>query len=1271
MEPLDTNYLSLQFRDKVYQKNGADFQAFFESIMDKAFPGFQKIRPYGKEGDKGNDGYCPSEGIYYQVYAPTNPHEKEADAAEKFKEDFQKLKGGWDKISKIRELNFVYNDKYSGSTIKLEGARAELHSANPSIEFKIFTAKHLEEAFFTLAAGQMLSLGFDVDSRNAIKSARAYLEKLDTELDKESVGFVLRALGNIKDIIVGQNDDVLFLDFEILEAKALQKNEDVDGARERFEGVAKRHPSDPRPILYLAEIYLNNKDYEKNGELLQQAELINASFWLLRLEKLIREIRIGTKIDPLSIDEKVFPDEPRARSNFYRVYSAVLYRAGDAVRAESFVERAIQLNPKRLATYETKLSILENKVRLEQDKHKRRAMADQVLKEVENVESAFSEGAGLGPRNQSVLNLIRLHMCYLTEDYSNLENIAKETFGLVLNCHLDEPMEDVIADLIHFIELPPAELQRLKGHLERAGKPITDVLAKIVLLQFLHRATLFSDGKSFFSEIKKQNVVDFITAVEEKRYEQVLAFLKGDVGFAVEFAIAIKEPAELRKRIVDSLVEEGSIEKDKLLLLLYFEEGNLDKAFEILQKMDLSKLSYVECLTTLRVAQGKKAWDSVIVLLERLLDYEKDLRTRVEFKLQLFTANYNLERFRDAIRIGKSILDDSEEKRLLVDPNKEILVAQTTYAYLKRSDPEAVNFVETHASCLTSFEGKISAQAETHLKNGNAKNALRSVVEAIKLLKHPTPEQYGMLFSVFSQIGNMMPDFRMTSSEEVIPGLFVKLKEQERWFYIGDGDELDATKIAVSDENYTDISGKRLGDKISFPNRYGSKNPEYSIEFIFPIEKYICWKSTYNAQKLTEEHRWDAMEAIEVPMSEGSIDTKYLIAKLDDDAKKKGEFFDLYCEKNLPLAFLALNEGGLPGAIGRIVNEQRGFIKASAGSLQEFNQQKEVAERIAAGEPFYLDGTSALMLSETGLLTRIYTFIPGLKVPQSVISLLFEIKDKFAYVPGQVGHMGYANGKITFSLVDRERRNTVKTNLEDCINLLESRPHNISAISFANKSDVFTEQNIAPSLADACIFAKKEGVPVLTEDFLFLKANEIEATKPAPKYCSSIVLLRVLYDQGTVGFAEYLDHFGYLSSYRVRFLRFGVEDLEKAVYGDRTVKVVRPEELGKFNFPLTLSEEYGVEPRVALQVVRSFLIRILLDDALFPDTARKIFAEIISTFPTQQNRRTFGMVLLVILVNTINQNRPQLVKGKRIREKIDAIGAFLKTYRPDELIISP
>ncbi len=353
------------------------------------------------------------------------------------------------------------------------------------------------------------------------------------------------------------------------------------------------------------------------------------------------------------------------------------------------------------------------------------------------------------------------------------------------------------------------------------------------------------------------------------------------------------------------------LKKEKLFLLLYQEAGDTDKAFEILQKMNFSKLNYAECLPTLKIAQAKKAWDSVIVLLERLLNHEKNKNAILQIKLDLFTANFNLDRFPEAILIGKGILENPNEARLLDEQNKESLVIQTTYAYLKRGDASAKDFIETYSSLLRSFEGKISAEAEAYLKAGDGRNALRAVVEGVKLLKHPSAEQYGMLFFIFVQLEHLMPDFTLTSFTEVSEGSFVKLKEQERWFYIGEGDELEATRIIEGSDIHKALIGKRLGEKIVFANKYRSESPEYEVEMILPIEKYVLWQSTHNAQKLTAEKRWTAMQAIEVPITEGLIDTKYLIAKLEDEQRERGDLFDMYCKENLPLAFLALNEGGL------------------------------------------------------------------------------------------------------------------------------------------------------------------------------------------------------------------------------------------------------------------------------------------------------------------------------------------------------------------------
>ncbi|MES2134876.1 MAG: tetratricopeptide repeat protein [Patescibacteria group bacterium] len=1235
--------------------------------MELAIKGFQKIRPYGNVGDGGNDGYIPETGVYYQVYAPLRAEEKDAEAAEKFKDNFNNLKKTWDQISKINAYNFVFNDKYVGLTIPLEEAGAELSKNNPGVKFEVFTPKNLEEVFFTLTIEQIASLGFDVDSRNALGIARDYLGKLEDELNRGNTGFVLRAVDNIKNVLASQNDESIALDYEILEAKALMRSEKVDEAREKFLSIFKRYPTDARAPLFLAEIYLNDEDPEKNEEWLNEAEKIDKTYWFLKLEQLIRTLRTGTQIETPVINENEFPTDPRIRADFYRIYSLFFERIGDQAKADTFIEKAIHLNPEKLSGYDVRLSYLERQVARSADTENQISSIEAFEKELESVRQKFKSWGGLGLRSNAFLNIKQIHVYLYTANFRAAPELASETFDALLQCYFDFPIDRTIADLVRPIELPQGDFSKLQDYLANAKKRPSSDLLKVIILQFVQKDSLFTEGKAFFERIKAEKILQFINDLEKKEYEKILPFILEDLPFAVAFSTASKAFPELRKKIIEGLPSDGSIQKEKLLLLVNSDEGQIDQAFEILKSFDLSKLSYVECIPTLDVAEKKEAWDFMVVLLEKLLQYEKDERAILQAKLKLFTANFHLERFPEVIRIGASILENQMEAKLLDDANKEILLGQVVYALSKRGDyPGAQEFVEKHISLINSFQAKIGIQAETYLKNKDPQKALEAVVEGIKILKRPSPEEYGSLFLIFSEIGNLM-DFPLTPDAAVVDGSFVKMKNEERWFLIGDGDELDALKIP--DALKGNFIGKKVGDKVVLENKYSSERKEKEVENILPLEKYILWQSVHQAQRLTIEGLWDKMQAIEVPTTETGIDTKYLIAILEEQNKRGQEFFETYCKNNVPIALLAIVEGGLPQAIGRISNEERGFIKANAGTLQEMEAQKEVAKEIISGTPFYLDGTSALFLSETGLLEKIYKHIPNLKVPQSVISLLLELGEKFRDFPGQAGFMRYAKGKIQFSQPDSSKREMIQKNFENSIKILETESKGTEVISQANKSKEFSEEKVPPSLADACILAQRDEVPILTEDFLYLQVNVHETKKKIPKYCSTLALVRVLYEQGKITFEEYLNFFSYLSSYRVRFLPIAVEDLEKAVLGDGALKQVRVEELRKFNFPLTLSEEYGVEPRIAARLVGHFLIKMLIDDSILPEIVEKVFAEIIPTFPTKQPRKIFARTMLIACVQAINQNKGALIIGSRAQEKIDRLSQFVQVYDPGGIIL--
>jgi hypothetical protein len=321
--------------------------------------------------------------------------------------------------------------------------------------------------------------------------------------------------------------------------------------------------------------------------------------------------------------------------------------------------------------------------------------------------------------------------------------------------------------------------------------------------------------------------------------------------------------------------------------------------------------------------------------------------------------------------------------------------------------------------------------------------------------------------------------------------------------------------------------------------------------------------------------------------------------------------------------------------------------------------QKTIARMVINNNlPFYLDGTSALVLSEMGLLKKVYAYLSNLKVSQSVINLLIQVTERFRFTPGQTGYMWYSTGKIIVSSIKKDKRDLIQSSFIESIKLLELKPKNISIISLANKADCCSEQKIPAALCDACILAQKEGVPVLTEDFLYLKVNEIETKKKSPEYFSSLILLKVLNEQGKISFDEYLDFFAYLSSYRFRFLSLSSDDIEKAVFGDGRIKVIITENIRKLNFSLTLSEEYGVSFQDAFAVVVRFLFKVLIDDTITPDIVEKIFVEIIESFPIKKDKKNLGQMLLRVCIKAVDKNKSIWIltrKSKITQEKIDKL----------------
>ena len=339
--------------------------------------------------------------------------------------------------------------------------------------------------------------------------------------------------------------------------------------------------------------------------------------------------------------------------------------------------------------------------------------------EIETILNKINLWGPVNSRNQAIFNLEKLRAYYVQQDFPELERLAKESFDLLMLCYFDYFTDHLLAGLLMFLSCRKLDLDKLLVYLRGAEKGVSDVLAKSLVFQFILNKTVLTEGKKFFEDIKKKNILRFIANIESKNLDEAWEFMKDDLQFAITMANSAKDFPDLRKKIIENLPGGGgNIQKDKLSLLLNYEESNFDEAFDILKGLDLSELNYFECNVILKIARQKEAWDFEILVLEKLLKYEKNISTALQVKLGLFDANIKLHRLPEAIELGEKILSNGEELALLNKQNKEGLLAQTVLARMTRGEyPQAMTLIEKYPDIPKTFEFKIGIEADVYLKN--------------------------------------------------------------------------------------------------------------------------------------------------------------------------------------------------------------------------------------------------------------------------------------------------------------------------------------------------------------------------------------------------------------------------------------------------------------------------------------------------------------------------------------------------------------------------
>lgn len=115
---------------ELHRRNGDAFQDWFSTLMEHRFPGgdFVRTRPWGKFGDRKNDGYVKSQRTLCQVYAPNEL--TLAETLKKIDEDFDGALPYWKDY--FGTWVFVHNS-FQGLSGDLQKALLDKQAAHPPL----------------------------------------------------------------------------------------------------------------------------------------------------------------------------------------------------------------------------------------------------------------------------------------------------------------------------------------------------------------------------------------------------------------------------------------------------------------------------------------------------------------------------------------------------------------------------------------------------------------------------------------------------------------------------------------------------------------------------------------------------------------------------------------------------------------------------------------------------------------------------------------------------------------------------------------------------------------------------------------------------------------------------------------------------------------------------------------------------------------------------------------------------------------------------------
>lgn len=665
---------------------------------------------------------------------------------------------------------------------------------------------------------------------------------------------------------------------------------------------------------------------------------------------------------------------------------------------------------------------------------------------------------------------------------------------------------------------------------------------------------------------------------------------------------------ELAIEVCDQLLIDSSCKIDLLFVKLrsFQELDRKDQCLEVIRGISFAEVSLYGVEIISRIAFGWREWDLFVRSSVRVLEVAPtpELHARLAMAYaELYDDNSAI--FHAEIALGGSGLKEGQTRNTLC-----ILIESLQ---LKGKEDDACRKFEEYAGGSDDFHA-LMLGANAYIKSSfldRGELALSLVFRAFRSIESIDDDVYLSAYVATLDLANSGV-IKVENLDQVCDGVFIKVEGILNWFYLGEKrDSMGAVSITKLSKNYEAVTGRRINESIDWPaDRFSSLAEGRKIESILSPGAFLCQRAheaMEAAAKSGEKPIWE----VQVLSEDGSLDIENLRKFSISMCRQSEEFFDMYAGKVLPFSLLCKNEGGAIQAIGRISATSRGFIRCNNGTAQQIEEHEQTALRALKGDFCYIDGLSALVLTDSGLLEKVCSFVPNVGICTSVVRLFREEAKRLESARRSVGRGSFVEHRFRFQAKDENAEMSLRQVFLAAADYLDNLPIRQIGKPFAKDQIAYDWDSLIPGyVMDPLRNAQNDGALLMSEDAILVDALVASGESKIPLCFSSLSVVKLLANEGKIGWQDFYKYFSRLSQLRFLLLPISVDELMNAVLeplGGGLV-MVNPSNLELLNLGYTLSKECGVGDGLFVGILGRFFSDVVKEEGISVEAADEIFS---------------------------------------------------------------